>query len=261
MLIVFGLAYSNIEARPGFALSYAENPAAVAFTEASILLSRIDHVDWQWQTNRLNLFLPSEAWSMALDVSHEGLDKLPITGLNQDGSFGTTAYFSHQKTAALLSLAGTVISGLWVGTNLKTYSEHVYDQTAKATGFDVGILWQAVSSLYLGWSRTDFGGTRQTWSTQKVEIKPAEDFLSATWTSPEASISYIASPIKPHQVRGQFHFIDGVWISATAPINDLQNVSLQVDLKVSPLTIRYTTDFSEANNHQSQLTWGWSLWE
>ncbi len=272
ILIICSLAFSdprgvgavddlklNIEANPGFALSYMENPAAVAFTDPSIYFSRIERTDWQWQTNRLNICLPGKNWSAAVDVRYDALDNLPNTIQNNDGRFETSSTFSQEKTAALVSLAGTLISGLWVGTNLKAYSLKIADQTVQGTGVDVGVLWKPLTNLFLGWSRADVGDTQQMASTGKVDVQLASDLFSVTWRDLDASVSYLASVDQPHLVRGQFHLLDGVWLAATTPINNPQNVSLQLDLKLDPLTIRYTTSFSELNSRQSQLTLGWSL--
>lgn len=271
ILIICSLAFSvptgegavdelklNIEANPGFALSYAENPAAVAFTDPSIYLSRIERVDWQWQTNRLNISLPGKNWSAAVDVRYDALDNLPNTVENA-GRFEATSSFSQQKTAALVSLAGTLASGLWVGTNIKAYSEKIADQSVQGSGVDVGVLWAPLSNIFLGWSRSDVGDTKQMSSTGKIDVKLASDLFSVTWRNLDASVSYLASIDQPHLVRGQFHLLDGVWLAATMPVNAPQNVALQLDLKLDPLTIRYTTNFSDLNKAESQLTLGWNI--
>jgi hypothetical protein len=205
--------------------------------------------------------MPGKDWSAAIDVRYDALADLPNTIVNSDQTFGTSSTFSQQKTAALLSVAGSLFSGLWVGTNIKAYSESIDNDSAHATGIDVGLLWAPVSNLFFGWSRSDVGDTKKTWSTQKVDIKLASDLFSVTWVNPDASLSYLASPDSPHLIRGQFRVFDGVWLGATVPVNNPQDLDVQVDLKLAPLTLRYTTSFSELNNRQSQLTFGWSLGE
>ncbi len=124
--------------------------------------------------------------TVALNITRTGIDDIPITALrNPELELGEFYYENNERIrnvpyiakmvndaewAWYLSYAHQKSSTLFYGANAKFVRKGVGEYSAWGLGFDVGVRWNPLNSLFLGANLQDATSTLLAWNTGEREL-------------------------------------------------------------------------------------------
>jgi len=150
------------------------NPAGLARVDRQI---QLNHVNWIADVNDDNLtaVLPvTNFGTLALSITALTMGEMEQTTIDNPNTLiredeGTGLFFSASDLAVGLSYARVITDKLCFGFTGKVINENIWDMSASAVGFDLGLLYNTgFKSLRIGAAVTNYG-TQLSFSGQELD--------------------------------------------------------------------------------------------
>jgi hypothetical protein len=240
-------------AMAGTGVASAQGPQAVYFNPAAIsrysnLLANIHYAKWFLDTHHQSLFVvrPTKLFNIGIGIVNFSYGK--VENREDKPTDSPVGYFNPQDFSFFLTLSRALDDRTAIGVSGKFYYEKIFSYTASGGGLDVGLKFNLLPSMSLGFSVINFG-TMMRFQREKFPL-PTEAKIGANYELPLSNkhligaldISYfpyeekLSACIGVEFALNNFLFLRGGF----RPLSESGKISTGLGVKLNNFRIEYS---------------------
>lgn len=240
-------------AMAGAGVANALGPQAIYYNPAAIsqytsLSANLYYAKWFLDTHHQSLFIvrPTKLFNIGIGVVNFSYGE--VENREDKPTEEPIGYFNPQDYSFFLTLSRVLDERTAIGVSGKFYYQKIFDQTANGGGVDVGMRFNLIPNMMLGFSVINFGTMMRFqresfWLPTEVKAGLSYDLaLIENGLIGSCEISYFPYDKKVNLgVGAEFGFRKFVFLRAgIRPLSETNKISVGIGIKPNNFRIEYT---------------------